>query len=194
MKKLLILILCLAGVSAWAQGEYISSLEIVGGAGFGKGPKVVITPQYVGQYDFGGFRIGAGVGVRYAQPCYEDVTKNGSQNYEYCGTICIPVFVRLGFDGGKVYANLDAGYSKGIISRKGSEFMGDGGSCYSGVFVDPHVGMRIGGRSAIALGVLLQQGTIGTRVQTDTGESHKTQFSSKKEFTPAINLRYAFSF
>lgn len=196
MKKILTLILCLASVSAWGQNSYISSLEFVGGVGFGKGPKMILAPQYVGQMDFGGFRVGAGVGLRYAKPLREEVTKNGASSREYNNEFDIPVFLRLGFGGEKVYVNVDAGYSLGAIAFY-EESM-DGGSvadkCYSGLFVDPQIGWRFSQKSALAIGMLLQQGVIGNRVTTQSGDSFSQEFHRKKEFTPALTLRYALSF
>ena len=196
MKKIIVVILCFVSVSAWAQGRYFSSLEIVGGAGFGNGPKVVATPQYVGQYVFGGFRIGAGVGIRYAMPLYEEWTKDDVTSHEYNQELGIPVFLRLGFGGSKIYANVDAGYSFGLMAKYGKAMDGFilGDKVYDGPFLDPHIGWKITPKSAFAIGMLVQQCSIGNRVTTISGDNVLAEFHRGKEFAPALTLRYAFSF
>ena len=71
-KTVLLLVLGLASFSLSAQSRMTYSWEFVAGVGVGKGPQVSITPEFVAQYDLGGgFRIGAGVGTRFARPCLQ---------------------------------------------------------------------------------------------------------------------------
>jgi hypothetical protein len=65
---------------------------------------------------------------------------------------------------------------------------------YKGFFVDPHVGMKLGRRGALALGVLFQQSVADDQVLTLSGNSTSLTSIRRNLLTPAINLRYAFLF
>ena len=160
-KTVLLLFLGLASLSLSAQSRMTYSWEFVAGVGVGKGPQVSITPEFVAQYDLGGgFKIGAGVGTRFARPCLQYITQNGSSpRRTFCNELDIPVFMRLGYGKEKLYANLDAGYAIGALALFDWGWKPGGRTepIYNGFFVEPQVGWRVGRRSALALGLLRSQ-------------------------------------
>ena len=198
-----ILSFCLATLSLQAQERFFYSLEVVTGVGIGRGPLATVTPQFVFQYDLGdGFRLGAGAGTRFASPCLQYITKNGTHSRTFSYELDLPVFLRLGYGKEKVYANIDAGYAVGLLSFFGFGRIPGGKkeAGYDGFFMEPHIGLKLGPRSALALGVLVQQSTVMDHVTTDKGTidspsySTETVVQSRHIFTPAINLRYGFFF
>ena len=202
-KTILLLILGVASLSLSAQSGMSYSLEFVAGVGVGKGPQVSLTPEFVAQYDFGGgFRIGAGAGTRFARPCFQYITRNGSHSRSFCNELDIPVFLRLGYGKEKLYANLDAGYAICALSFYGAGWTGGGmkEASYSGLFIEPQVGWRFGKRSALALGLLLQKSIVSNRVTTENGTINDPSYSIKEQvnrqdiFTPAVTLRYVVGF
>ena len=204
MKKIISLILlCLATVSVPAQNHFSFSAEIAAGVGAGRGPLVAVTPQFIAQYELGGgFKLGAGTGLRFARPCLQYITRNGIPERTFCDEFDIPVFLRLGYGMEKIYANVDAGYAIGLLSFYGYGWVPGGKKepCYNGFFVEPHIGMRMGRHSALALGVLLQQSIVSNHVNTETGTMGDPSYSTTSTvtrqnlLTPAITLRYAFVF
>jgi hypothetical protein len=179
------------------------SWEFVAGVGVGKGPQLFFTPEFVAQYAFdGGFKIGAGAGARFARPCLQYITKNGAHSRTFCDELDIPVFMRLGYGKEQFYANLDAGYAIGALAFYGLGWVPGGKKepNYQGFFVEPQVGWKIGGRSALALGLLFQQSTLSNHITTVSGTINDTQHSIREEvstlnvFTPAITLRYVHGF
>ena len=202
-KTVLLLVLGLASFSLSAQSRMTYSWEFVAGVGVGRGPQVSITPEFVAQYDLGGgFRIGAGAGTRFARPCLQYITRNGSKSRDFCNELDIPVFLRLGYGKEKLYANLDAGYAICALTfydwGMASDGWGEGRKepSYDGFFVEPQVGWRVGRRSALALGLLFQQSTVSNRVTTENGTWGDPSYSIREEvntlnvFTPAVTLRY----
>ncbi len=204
MKKvILLLVLSLASLSLSAQGRMSYSCEFVAGVGVGKGPQLFFTPEFVAQYAFEeGFKIGAGAGARFARPCLQYITKNGVHSRTFCDELDIPVFMRLGYGKEQFYANLDAGYAIGALAFYGLGWVPGGKKepNYQGFFVEPQVGWKIGGRSALALGLLFQQSTLSNHITTVSGSINDTQHSIREEvstlnvFTPAITLRYVHGF
>ena len=204
MKKTIsLIILCLAAISLQAQDRFSYSIEVAAGVGVGRGPRATFTPQYVVQYELGGgFKLGAGAGLRIALPCYYSITRAGKYEQSYCDEIDLPVFVRLGYGKGKLFANLDAGYALGLFSFYGPDWfrgaMKD--PSYKGFFVEPQIGMRLGRHSALALGVLLQQNTIHNGIVIENGTLNDPDYSSSiagttlNRPTPAFTLRYAYYF
>ena len=202
-KTILLLILGVASLSLSAQSRMSYSLEFVAGVGVGKGPQAIFTPEFVAQYDFGGgFRIGAGAGTRFARPCFQYITRNGSHSRSFCNELDIPVFLRLGYGKEKLYANLDAGYAICALSFFGAGWTGEGKkeASYSGLFIEPQVGWRFGKRSALALGLLLQKSIVSNSVTTENGTINDPSYSIKEQvnrqdiFTPAVILRYVVGF
>lgn len=202
-KTVLLLVLGLASFSLSAQSRMSYSLEFVAGVGVGKGPQVSITPEFVAQYDLGGgFRIGAGVGTRFARPCVQYITRKGSKSRTFCNELDIPMFMRLGYGKEKLYANLDAGYALCALSFYGAGWDGPGKKepNYNGFFVEPQVGWKVGRRSALALGLLFQQSTVSNHVTTENGTWGDPSYSIREEvntlnvFTPAVTLRYVVGF
>ena len=197
------LTLFLVSFSLQAQSRFSYSLEAVAGVGFDRGPLFSVTPQFVAQYNLGGgFIIGAGVGTRYAAPCLDYSIKNGAHKRSFCNELDLPVFLRLGFGKERVYFNIDAGYSIGILSVFSSGWVPGGKKelCYNGLFVDPHIGFKMGRHSALALGIIMQNSMVSDHVTIETGtpdtpsSSIKTEVHSRRLFTPAINLRYVYVF
>ena len=204
MKKvILLLVLSLVSFSLSAQVRMSYSCEVVAGVGVGKGPQLFFTPEFVAQYAFdGGFKIGAGAGARFARPCLQYITKNGAHSRTFCNELDMPVFMRLGYGKEQLYANLDAGYAIGALAFYGLGWVPGGKKepNYQGFFVEPQVGWKIGGRSALALGLLFQQSTLSNHITTVSGSINDTQHSTREEvstlnvFTPAITLRYVHGF
>ena len=202
-KTVLLLILGLASFSLSAQSRMTYSWEFVAGVGVGKGPQVSITPEFVAQYDLGGgFRIGAGVGTRFARPCVQYITRKGSKSRTFCNELDIPMFMRLGYGKEKLYANLDAGYALCALSFFGPGWAGEGKKepNYNGFFVEPQVGWKVGRRSALALGLLFQQSTVSNHVTTEYGTKGDPSYSIGSKvttlnvFTPAVTIRYVVGF
>ena len=202
-KAILLLVLSLASLSLSAQGRMSYSWEFVAGVGVGKGPQLFFTPEFVAQYAFEeGFKIGAGAGARFARPCFQYITKNGAHSRTFCDELDIPVFMRLGYGKEQFYANLDAGYAIGALAFYGLGWVPGGKKepNYQGFFVEPQVGWKIGGQSALALGLLFQQSTLSNHITTVSGSINDTQHSIRVEgstlnvFTPAITLRYVHGF
>ena len=202
-KAILLLVLSLASLSLSAQGRMSYSCEFVAGVGVGKGPQLFFAPEFVAQYAFdGGFKVGAGAGARFARPCLQYITKSGAHSRTFCDELDIPVFMRLGYGKEQFYANLDAGYAIGALSFYGLGWVPGGKKepNYHGFFVEPQVGWKIGGRSALALGLLFQQSTLSNHITTVSGTINDTQHSIREEvstlnvFTPAITLRYVQGF
>ena len=202
-KTILLLVLSLTSFSLFAQGRMSYSLEFMAGVGIGKGPQFTVAPEFVAQYDLGGgFRIGAGVGARFAKPCLQYITKNGTHSRTFCNEMDIPVFMRLGYGKEKLYANLDAGYAIGALSYFGADWAPGGKKepCYNGFFVEPQVGWKVGRRSALALGLLFQQSIVSNDVTTESGTMNDPSYSIRSDvttlnvFSPAITLRYVLGF
>ena len=206
-KTILLLVLGVASLSLSAQSRVTYSWEFIAGVGVGKGPQVSLTPEFVAQYDFGGgFRIGAGVGTRFARPCLQYITRNGSKSRDFCNELDIPVFMRLGYGKEKLYAHLDAGYAICALSffdwGMASDGWGEGRKepSYDGFFIEPQVGWKVGRRSALALGLLLQQSIVSNRVTTENGTMNDPSYSNGSKvttlnvFTPAVTIRYVVGF
>ena len=199
-KTVLLLVLGLASFSLSAQSRMTYSWEFIAGVGVGKGPQVSITPEFVAQYDLGGgFRIGAGAGTRFARPCLQYFTEFGSHSRSFCNELDIPVFMRLGYGKEKLYAHLDAGYAIGALALFDWGWIPGGRTepIYNGFFVEPQVGWRVGRRSALALGLLLQQSAVSDYVKehVDTPTiSYGHKITALNVFTPAITLRYVVGF
>lgn len=194
MKRfLLILVLGVASYTVSAQSQMSYSLEFVAGVGVGKGPLATFTPEFVASYNLGGFIIGAGVGARYARPCNAYDSKHGRG---FKNELDIPVFLRLGFGKAMFFANIDAGYAIGVLGYPGVDYVPGGKKNfpYDGLFVEPHVGMKVGRHGALALGLLLQQSDWHDQLWTSSGETTIVHVSEQNAFTPAVTLRYALSF
>ena len=206
-KTILLLVLGVASLSLSAQSRMTYSWEFIAGVGVGKGPQVSLTPEFVAQYDLGGgFRIGAGVGTRFARPCLQYITRNGSKSRDFCNELDIPVFMRLGYGKEKLYANMDVGYAICALTfydwGMASDGWGEGRKepSYDGFFIEPQVGWKVGRRSALALGLLFQQSTVSNRVTTENGTwgdpsySIGTKVTTLNVFTPAVTIRYVVGF
>ena len=203
-KTILLLVLGVASLSLSAQSRMTYSWEFIAGVGVGKGPQFSFTPEFIAQYDLGsGLRIGAGVGTRFARPCLQYITKNGSSpRRTFCNELDIPVFMRVGYGKEKLYANLDAGYAIGALALFDWGWKPGGRTepIYNGFFVEPQVGWRVGRRSALALGLLIQQSTVSNHVTTENGTWGDPSYSIRGEvntlnvFTPAVTLRYVVGF
>lgn len=195
MKRfLLILVLGVASFTLSAQSQMSYSLEFVAGVGIGKGPLATFTPEFVASYNMGGFIVGAGVGARYARPNSVYDSKHGRY---FQHELDIPVFLRLGYGKAKFFANVDAGYALCVIGRSGIDYEPGEKKYmpYDGLFVEPHVGLKVGRNSAFALGLLLQQSSWHNQTWDSVGEKTVINLHDyKKVFTPAITLRYALSF
>ena len=127
-----------------------------------------------------------------------DVTRLSDQRFH-------TVFIRLGYGKAKLFANVDAGYAIGILGydTENRDLLINQSTSkrvypYDGLFFERHFGWRFGQRSALALGVLLQQSTILNlyeRKDVIAGKE-ETVFYGKdtNSFSPAITLRYVVGF
>lgn len=205
MKHILttVIFLCLTVLSLQAQDRFSFSLEMAAGAGVVRGPLVTVTPQFVTAYDLGrGFRAGAGVGMRFAAPCLQYIIQDERVSRRFCREMDVPLFVRLGYGKDRFFTNLDTGYAFSIISFFGAgwEPGGKKDPCYNGLFFEPQAGWKIGRRSSLALGLLLQHSVVKDHLHTEYGDlgssSYYTsvQVTTKKPFTPAFTLRYGLEF
>ena len=183
MKRIKIILvcflLCLAGLSLQAQDRWIYSAELTAGVGFKQGPLFFVTPQFTAQYPLGGgFTAGAGIGFRIGRPCYQ---------YN----------LRLGYGKEHFFAHLDAGYAVGIFTRYPGDEVGGSNKKdprYSGFFFEPQLGWKFGRKSALALGFLLQRSKFFDSWKERDGASIIQGSKSRKQFTPALTLRYSILF
>ena len=113
------------------------------------------------------------------------------------------MFVRLGYGKEKLYAHLDAGYAICALTLYDWGWAGDGWvegrkePSYDGFFIEPQVGWKVGRRSALALGLLLQQSAVSdyVKLHVDTPTiSYGHKITALNVFTPAITLRYVVGF
>ena len=203
MKRLFLLVFVfgVTSLTLSAQNHMSYSMEIVAGAGVGKGPLVTFSPEFVASYNLGGFVVGAGAGARYARPCYEYGSINGRS---FQNELDIPVFLRLGYGKAKFFVHVDAGYAVGILGNytedkdlltNQSIFKRD--YTYDGLFLEPHFGWRVGQRSALALGILLQQSTIlelSHGKEVIGGKEETVAYGNNtNKFSPTITFRYVLS-
>ena len=198
MNKLLCLfVLSLATVSMMAQSRFSSAFEISTGTGLARGPQVVLTPQYVAQYDLtGGFYLGAGVGLRIAAPCRQYIIKNGDYDHStYNEELDTPLFIRAGYKVSKFFASVDAGYAVGALAFSfGSVPGGLLDTGYEGLFLEPHIGMTVGKKSTLSMGMLWQRSTVDDYIQTESADSYSGTVTTLNLFTSAITLRYGVFF
>ena len=209
-KTILILILVMASLSLSAQERVYYSIEFLeAGIGFGTGPKIVLAPDFVVQFNMGdGFKAGAGVGLRFAVPCTR-VTINESSGKRsrslFRKELDLPLFLRLSYGIGKFGLALDAGYAIGLVTVKGKSYgsdivpgqtstSGSGlrySSGYNGMFFEPQVSWMIDEESALSLGLLMQQNTL--QFYTQKGSSSVSAVT-ENVFAPAVTLKYGFRF
>lgn len=195
---------CFFAQSLGAQNGFKYSVEIEAGAGIKKGPRSLVSAEFTAAYSFnGGFEAGCGVGIRNAEPCFQYIIKNGTPTKKsFCDEQDLPIFARIGYIKDWFIANIDAGYSFGLYGRYKKDWLpgGQREPCYSGPFIHPRVGVRFGVRSKLSLGVLLQNSTVSTHVETETGTwgdpswSSVSVVSTQQELTPALTLSYGICF
>ena len=197
MKRILCLIvLSLVAVSMMAQGRFSNAFEISAGTGLARGPLVVVTPQYVAQYNLaGGLYFGAGAGLRIAAPCFRYSIRNGEYDgSSYIEELDIPLFLRAGYKDSKLFASIDAGYAVGALA-----FAVPGGLMdprYGGLFFEPHIGMVLGQKRFLSLGMLWQKSRVQDAITTESPDhsSVSQTVTTRNIFTPAITLRYGILF
>lgn len=204
MKKIIITLgLILTTLALGAQNRISYSAEFAVGVGIGKGPLATLTPQFIAQFDLGnGFRVGGGIGLRYAMPCDLYTFKQGDYSRRFSNEFDIPAFLRFGYEKGDFYANLDAGYAIGVIAFDGLDTVPGGlkENDYNGLFIEPQIGWKIGERRALAVGLLWQQSSVMNHIYSETGEFGTPSYSisqigiRESILTPAITLRYAVDF
>ena len=191
-------LLCLAGLSLQAQDRWIYSAELTAGVGFKQGPLFFVTPQFTAQYPLGGgFTAGAGIGFRIGRPCYEYSVLNGSGSRSFCTELDIPLYLRFGYGKEHLFAHLDAGYAVGVFTRYRGDDLGGSNKKdprYSGFFFEPQLGWKFGRKSALALGFLLQRSKFFDSWKERDGASIIQGSKSRKQFTPALTLRYSILF
>jgi len=114
----------------------------------------------------------------------------------------VPLFARIGYGKDRFFTNLDAGYAFSIISFYGADWIPGGKKdpCYNGLFFEPQAGWKIGRRSSLALGLLLQHSIVNDHLHTEYGDLGSSSYytsvevTTKKPFTPALTLHYGFEF
>lgn len=212
MKKVLLLLaITLVPILASAQNRLTLSAEISTGVGvvdtdFKTGIGVVdreaiisITPEFVAQYNLDShWRVGAGLGVRLSSSYGLNYFPRSNEHIE----MDMPLFLRVGYNLGNIYASVDAGYTLGLVARYGLGMLPGGwDDCdYDGLFIEPQIGWRIDAHNSVALGLLLQQSTIQKSTTTENGTKgspgYSVSFKSEQVtlFVPAVSLRYAYHF
>ena len=164
-----------------------------------RGPLVVVTPQYVAQYSLvGGLYLGAGAGLRLAAPCLRYSIRNGEYDgSSYIEELDIPLFLRAGYKDSKLFASIDAGYAAGAfafyIGAVPGGLMDPG---YGGLFFEPHIGMVLGQKCYLSLGMLWQKSRVQDAITTESPDhsSVSQTVTTRNIFTPAITLRYGILF
>ena len=200
MKRILCLIvLGLVAVSMMAQDRFSSAFEISAGTGMARGPLVVVTPQYVAQYNLvGGLYLGAGAGLRIAAPCRQYVIENGQYDHStYNEELDIPLFLRVGYKDSMLLASIDAGYAVPALAFSlGSVPGGLMDPGYGGLFFEPQIGIHLGQKSYLSFGMLWQKSIVMDYVITYPADhsSYSGTVTTRNIFTPAITLRYGVSF
>ena len=198
MKKVIfILALLLTVIPLSAQRRISFSVELEAGAGVWKGPLFTVSPEFVAQYGFSnGIHVGAGAGARFSMPCLQYITTNGTPRRRFINENDIPVFLRVGYSKNMFFANLDGGYAIGVYAFYGKDWTPGGKteSKYNGFFIRPHAGLNLGRGHSLSLGVLLQQSTVKNHVSSTTDESVTSVVTTEHLLTPAITLRYGFTF
>ena len=201
-RSILVILAMLVTLSATAQKKVVLSIEQEVGAGLAKGPVCFSTTEFVAALPMGEvFSVGVGAGLRFGLPThtYSIVHEAGQKDKTRrtpCMELDIPVFLRLGCTFSIVIAQVDLGYAPGVLAmtRPGAIPGGKLDPCYSGFFVEPHVGLSLGAHSAVGMGILFQQGKYMNKesVITDTDMTVTTKTLSS--FTSALTLRYAYRF
>lgn len=198
MKKVIFIVaLLLSVIPLNAQRRISFSVELEAGAGVWKGPLFTVSPEFVAQYGFSnGISVGAGAGVRFSMPCLQYITTNGTPRRKFINENDIPVFLRVGYSKNMFFVNLDGGYAIGVYSFYGKDWTPGGQSenIYNGFFIRPHAGLNLGRGHSLSLGVLLQQSTVKNQVSSTTAESATSVVTTEHLLTPAITLRYGFTF
>lgn len=198
MKKILCLfVLSLVVVSLTAQNRFSNSFEISAGTGMTRGPLVVLTPQYVSQYNLtGGLYFGAGAGLRIAAPCDRYRIKNAEYDgSSYNEELDIPLFVRVGYKDSKLFISIDAGYAVGVFSvHFGAVPGGLLGSRYGGLFFEPHVGIALGQKRYLSFGTLWQKSRVQDSITIQTDDYYSGTVVTSNLFTSAMTLRYGVFF
>ena len=213
MKKILLLLAIILALPTWAsaQDRLTISAEVSTGVGivntdFKTGIGVVdreaiisLTPEFVAQYNIDShWRVGAGLGLRIAS----SYKLKGFPRKNEHNELDIPLFLRVGYSVGDIYASIDAGYTLGLVARYGFGFVPGGrDDCdYDGLFIEPQIGWRIDSRNSVAVGLMLQQSTIQKRTTTENGTmgspDYSVTFKSEQVTTlvPGVSLRYAYNF
>ena len=198
MKKIVFIVaLLLTVIPLSAQKRISFSVELEAGAGVWKGPLFTVSPEFVAQYGFtNGIHVGAGAGVRFSMPCLQYITTNGTTRRTFINENDIPVFIRVGYSWNRFFANLDGGYAIGVYAFYGKDWAPGGRSehKFNGFFIRPHAGLNLGRGHSLSLGVLLQQSTVKNHVSSTTAESVTSVVTTEHLLTPAITLRYGFTF
>ena len=213
MKKVLLLLAIILALPtlASAQDRLTISVEVSTGVGivdtdFKTGIGVVdreatisLTPEFVAQYNIDShWRVGAGLGLRIASSYkLKDFPRKNEHN-----ELDIPLFLRVGYSVGDIYASIDAGYTLGLVARYGFGLAPGGrDDCdYDGLFVEPQIGWRIDAHNSVAVGLMLQQSTIQKHTTTENGTmgspDYSVTFKSEQvtSFVPTISLHYAYNF
>jgi len=120
---------------------------------------------------------------------YEDGSHK--RNFDLLLEFDLPVFLRFGYGKEKFFANIDAGYAIGIFNWYPS---GRGEPCYDGFFIEPKIGCKLGSRGSLALGVVMQKGSMMVSTITKNLNTSTTDNSRQKLLAPAVTLRYGISF
>lgn len=212
MKKVLLLLaITLVPILTSAQNRLTLSAEISTGVGvvdtdFKTGIGVVdreaiisLTPEFVAQYNIDShWRVGGGLGIRLSSSYELKYFPRSNKHIE----MDMPLFLRVGYNLGNIYASVDAGYTLGLVARYGRGYVPGGwDDCdYDGLFVEPQIGWRIDSRNSVAVGLMLQQSTIQKRTTTENGTmgspDYSVTFKSEQVTTlvPSVSLRYAYNF
>ena len=204
------ILICLLAVILGAQSVSAQPLrwsaELAGAKGFGNSPKLALGVQ--GNYYFVAtelFRAGAGAGVSLSKPM-SAILGNGEKQFGYT-ELSVPVYLRGEYvkptqTNGNLVLRADVGYRIGVNTTyyQGLKAVTEdtGIRYWSGVFVEPQVGLLISERLFYSIGCCLQRGQYQqtTRTETVTPDSMSVQVvtEDKHAILPVITLHVELRF
>jgi hypothetical protein len=203
MKRVMVLLVALMlGIGASAQSfdlEAVTGTSLNGSFRFGAGMDAVLSfhPWQI-------FEWGVGTGVRIGQPRESVTVKDGVSGNSYLNELNVPLFLRARLLLPRsFFVGTDIGYQLCLFSWQDGTLPKGGMvnpyflSQYSGLFFEPHAGIRLGGHFALSLGAQLMRSFHNesniTSVAPD-GTGGSVSGSGRVCWSPRLFLRLAYRF